>query len=345
MIAMWYHLEKPTVFVDHQAQKRSGHMGHAMVEYEPDYILDFYSNCDYDRANGHSGYGWMEYKRSLDGGQTWGPARRLPYSRRLYEEGIHTALCEKAVVTDTGAIVCFFQITDASKPMSCEPWSEPTYIVSRDKGETWSEARKACPVKGRIYDAVYRDGEILFIIQANDAANIFLGNLPEHHYELYCSDDDGRSFQLRSVIPIDAMGKGYGALEFTEDGKLMACVYDSVDEFHMPYCLSADRGKTWPDAGAAPVAKRIRNPQIVRTESGWLLHGRNGDKGDGLVLYASPDGVHWDEGVMVDVRPCPGVGYYSNNLYLRGRKKVLIQYSHVYDKNRVNIMHVWVNID
>ena len=84
----WYKLNKPTLFVDNQARKRSGHMGHAMVEYAPGRILDFYSNCDYDRVSGHSGYGWMEYRRSTDGGTTWEPARKLDYSVKLYEQGV-----------------------------------------------------------------------------------------------------------------------------------------------------------------------------------------------------------------------------------------------------------------
>ena len=340
----WYKLNKPTLFVDNQARKRSGHMGHAMVEYASGRILDFYSNCDYDRVSGHSGYGWMEYRRSTDGGTTWEPARKLGYSVKLYEQGVHTALCEKAVVTDGGVICCFFQITDASRPISCEPWSQPTYILSRDGGETWSEAREACGVKGRIYDALFRDGKILFIIQSNDASKSFLGSLPEHQYQLYCSEDQGEHFALRSTLPISAMNRGYGALEFMEDGKLIAYVYDSIDEYHMPYCVSADQGLTWSEVSFATFAKRIRNPQIVRTDSGWLLHGRNGGDGDGLVLYASSDGIHWDEGIMVDVRPGPGTGYYSNNLYLRSLNKVLIQYSHVYDKNRVNVMHVVVQV-
>ena len=72
-----YRMTSPEVFVDHQAQRRSGHMGHALVSYSPGCILDFYSNVDYDRVNGHSGYGWMEYKRSTDGGKSWSEAQNF----------------------------------------------------------------------------------------------------------------------------------------------------------------------------------------------------------------------------------------------------------------------------
>jgi hypothetical protein len=110
----------------------------------------------------------------------------------------------------------------------------------------------------------------------------------------------------------------------------------------MPYCISHDGGNTWSESGYGYFKRLIRNPQIARTADGWFLHGRNGDKGDGLVIYHSEDGINWDDGKVVILRPGPGVGYYSNNLYLAEERKLLIQFSHVYDLNRVNIMHMWV---
>lgn len=50
-----------------QKTRRGGHLGHAMVEYESGKILCFYANCNGKPNNGHSGDGWMEFKRSLDG--------------------------------------------------------------------------------------------------------------------------------------------------------------------------------------------------------------------------------------------------------------------------------------
>ncbi|MBR6498401.1 MAG: hypothetical protein IKT23_01790, partial [Clostridia bacterium] len=110
---MGYSYTKPQVFVDHQAQKRSGHMGHAFARTKDGKVLSFYSNCDYDRVHGHSGYGWMEYKVSSDFGLTWGEKRILDYSMDVFKQGEHTALCEKALSTDEGDIICLFQITDA----------------------------------------------------------------------------------------------------------------------------------------------------------------------------------------------------------------------------------------
>ena len=59
------------LFADHQKENRTGHLGHALVEYAPGKILAFYPNCSAEdpELDGHSGYGWMEYKRSVDGGR------------------------------------------------------------------------------------------------------------------------------------------------------------------------------------------------------------------------------------------------------------------------------------
>ena len=58
------------IFVDHSRNGRSGHMGHALVDAGGGRILDFYSNCDGRRCDGHSGFGWMEYRISEDYGKT-----------------------------------------------------------------------------------------------------------------------------------------------------------------------------------------------------------------------------------------------------------------------------------
>ncbi len=334
-----YRMTQPEVFVDHQSRKRSGHMGHAMVKYAPGCILDFYSNVDYDRVHGHSGYGWMEYKRSTDGGKTWGDPEILAYSKQVFDEGVHTALCEKAVCTSDGMICLLFQITDASLPIACEPWSEPTYIISRDGGYSWSDARVACPARGRIYDALAVGNSVQFLMQRNEH---FIGTSPEHDFALYRLDEADAGFELQSVLPISGIGKGYCTMEYRSDGSLLAYVYDIRDESQMPYCISPDGGNSWNAPSSARFRQLIRNPQLVRTSDNWFLHGRNGDKGDGLVIYRSVDGVHWDDGVVVIRRPGEGVGYYSNSLYLPEDRRLLIQFSHVYDLNRVNIMHMWI---
>lgn len=334
-----YRFTAPEIFVNHEAQKRSGHMGHALARLKDGAIIDFYSNVDYDRVHGHSGYGWMEYTFSRDGGKSWDKARVLEYSKKVFDEGVHTALCEKAVCAENGELCLLFQITDASLPIACEPWSEPTYITSKDGGKSWSEARICCDRKGRIYDALSHGDKVQFLLNRNEH---FIGSLPEHDIALYESTDLSKGFTLKSVLPVEGIGKGYCCMEYDFDGRLLAYVYDCRDETKMPYFISHDCGKTWTETGFGEFRQLIRNPQLRRTRAGWFLHGRNGDKGDGLVIYHSDDGIHWDEGTVVIRRPGPGVAYYSNNLYLEDERRLLIQFSHVYDLNRVNIMHMFV---
>lgn len=76
------------MFVNHQKNHRSGHLSHALVEYKKGHIIAFYSNCSGMRnrwSPGHNGFGWLEYKTSADGGETW--------SVRLHGERTPHAFC------------------------------------------------------------------------------------------------------------------------------------------------------------------------------------------------------------------------------------------------------------
>ena len=100
------------LFADLQASDRSSHLGHALVEYAPSKLLAYYPDCSAveKEHTGHSGDGWMKYKRSLDGGKTWSEAKDESHSKSYYEGSNHleSLMCEKAVVTDTGRIVMFY---------------------------------------------------------------------------------------------------------------------------------------------------------------------------------------------------------------------------------------------
>jgi hypothetical protein len=115
------------LLVDHSDNNRSGHMGHALVEYEDGKILAFYPNCSDDKG-GHSAVGWMEFKRSVDGGKTWGSSQILSFSKWLFEADMgRTALAEKAVVTDQGEIILFYLVCDISKNALWQPYWIPLY--------------------------------------------------------------------------------------------------------------------------------------------------------------------------------------------------------------------------
>ena len=345
------------LFVDHSPAGRSGHLGHALVEYADDKILAFYPNCSNDNK-GHSAVGWMEYKRSEDGGKTWSVPEVLSYSKQLFESGQNggpegekfSAFAEKAVLTDDGDIVLFFLVCNITTDTVWRRFQIPTHIISKDGGRTWSEPLTVVNERGRVYDARYVDGEILALFFANDNEINFLGNKPEHVYELYASKDGGRSFTKRSQLPFDTEGKSYGTMEQLESGSLVAYIYNRNDEFNMDYALSDDGGRTWSEVETSHFAKKMRNPQLTRMNGSYFLYGRSGSLGKEkghMVLYSSSDGLNWDEGVLLRMRE-HGLGAYSNGLVVGAlspdrKNRLLIQASHAYELSNTNVLHWWID--
>jgi hypothetical protein len=341
------------LFVDHAKAGRSGHLGHALVEYAPGKILAFYPNCS-DANSGHTGDGWMEYKRSEDGGRTWSAPTPLEYSKRVYESGQgRSVMCEKAICTTDGEILLFnLECANiAEKNFTWQPLAVPTFLRSSDSGTTWENAIPVGDEPGRIWDVLYHEGVIYVLELFNDSSIAWYGNLPEHHYSLYVSEDRGRTFARRSVLPFEIIQRGYGALAMLPDTGLIAYVYNQTDEKHLDYVISYDAGWTWSAPETAYFAKQIRNPQIAAFKDLFVMHGRSGSKGeDGipghLVLYTSRDGVHWDKGRYLQMRTA-GAGAYSNNLLVHdpdGRSdRLLIQASHAYEQSKTNIYHWWIS--
>ena len=151
------------LFIDNSPAGRSGHLGHALVEYEDGKILAFYPNCSGERHNpekpskGHSARGWMEYNRSEDGGETWSDRNVLAYSKNLFDTGQSgktskklSAFAEKAVRTDKGEIVVFFLVCYITTNVIWRQFQVPTYISSPDGGHTWSEPSALCESRGRV---------------------------------------------------------------------------------------------------------------------------------------------------------------------------------------------------
>lgn len=306
------------MFVDHAKKHRSGHMGHALVEYAKDCMLAFYSNCSGSIECGHTGYGWTEYKRTTDGGKTWSDPTVLDYSYESFISGCFNISCEKAVVTDDGVIVLFCL---RNKTITrWEPYLEPVVLRSFDNGDTWSEPLYFSDKRGRVMDALYKDGTIYALEFCNDAEVYWTGNKPEHVYRLYVSTDNGATFSEKSIPPFNTYGRSYGALEWLPDGRLAAFAYNEHDEFNLDYCISDDLGSTWSAPSVSFCAKRIRNPQICQLNGTYFLHGRSGCVSNMLpfhfVLYTSRDCIHWDEGVYLRItkgEEWGGAAYYSNN--------------------------------
>lgn len=339
------------LFVDNAKHQRSGHVGHALVEYEPGKILAFFANCSNERR-GHAGGGWMEYRRSMDGGRTWEETRVLDYSKQTYlSQCGRSVMTEKAVGTDQGTVVLLNLECDITENPFWEPFLTPTVLRSTDGGRSWGETHPFSDEPGRIYDALWHKGAVLVLEFCNDARKAFVGTEPEHLYKLFASTDDGKSFSVRSVLPFNTFHRSYGAMEVLPDGGLIAYIYNSDDEKHLDYTISYDDGVTWGPVQSAYFAKQIRNPQMSAFKDGYVLHGRSGSKGEEgikghFVLYNSPDGVHWDEGRYMKMREA-GVGAYSNNLRVHdpqtGRvERLLIQASHAYFESNVNVYHWWL---
>ena len=339
---------EPALFVDHQRNGRSGHVGHALVKYAPDCLLAFYADTSGDcppQFPGHSCFGWMAYRRSTDGGRNWSAPRELDYSKKVFLEGIHTISCEKAVSPASNVIILFCLVNDRCAPFCCSPWGVPTYLVSRDGGETWSESRNLGDQRGRIYDARIIQDEILVLQSCNPN---FEGRDPLNHYALYGSRDGGGTFELKSILPFDIRGRGYGALAELPYGRLIVYVYNLYQERYPDTLISDDGGHTWGAPDRAFLAKSIRNPQIARVGGSYILHGRSGQLGPcyALVLYTSDDGIHWDEGTYLRMPVGGGFGYacfYSNNVVLDDHR-VLIQFSDAYAGARVNIRHLTLSV-
>ncbi len=182
----------------------------------------------------------------------------------------------------------------------------------------------------------------------NDASISWTGSLPEHQYLLLASNDEGKSFQKRSILPFDVQNRGYGTICTLGNNELIAYCYNSGDEYHADYVLNHDLGRTWDKPKKAYFSKKTRNPQMISFGNGYLMHGRSRntepDAGN-LIIYYSQDGIHWDYGCVL--AQCEaGYGAYSNSMTVcePDRKRLYIQSSHAYKENKTDIVAWWIDV-
>ena len=340
------------LFVDHQKRGGSGHNGQALVEYRKDHLLAFYlhGSAGAGTGGGHHPLGWTAYRRSTDGGKSWGPPEVLEYSKQLYDHPDYfSGYVKEAVLAPDGTIVAigcrFHRDYPASSPDICD---SAFYVRSRDGGQTWEDAQVLCPedpVLGRPQASHVHDGAIYVLFTHGPV----WGNHRPHR--LYVSTDNGVTFARRSDLTLDD-ACWYGAMARLDNGSIIAYGYRQRDEHHLQYVISEDDGHTWSSPATAHFAKKIRAP-IMSEKLGdyYFIHGRSGMAGEGsrnLVLYSSRDGIRWDEGRYLRVGP--GTYAYSNNVVV-GRfdptspPRLLIQSSIAYDgANKVNVHHWWVDL-
>ncbi|TVR51821.1 MAG: exo-alpha-sialidase [Spirochaetaceae bacterium] len=346
------------VFVDHQKHGRSGHGGNCLTQCRNGDILAFYSNVSGDLHKGHGTFGWSEYKRSTDGGKTWGEPVELAYSRRMYDSAeVGSALVFAATTAPDGKVVAFVcRFAEEGLWVKQEP---PVVLLSHDDGRTWSEPHPLDPGASvedvsLTFDAVFvRDGKI-YIGFMGGSANYCPGP-----YSLYVSEDNGASFERRSELPFDAENY-YVTAGVLDDGKIIVYSYPyrkgsaEINERDIPYVTSSDDGRTWSDVRTTRFAKRIRNMQMSEKIGDlYFLHGRSGSMGPAgekghLVLYCSRDGINWDDGLILYRKERGGGDCYSANTVVTsprdGSRRLLIQSSIAYeaDNSRVNEHHWWV---
>lgn len=337
-------LSEPVLYVDNKSRNRSGHMTHAMAEFAPGKLIDFNSNCTAEKYGGHSTFGWVEYRISEDGGETYSDVYELPYSKKALYDGIYDISVEKAVACDDGRIVAICLRNDADQ--LCQPWDTPMTVTSFDGGKTWTEEKELCSYKGRVYDACYYNGVIYVLEFCNDGTGDFCGEKEEHVYRIFTSNNNGESFEELCVVPVPSLGRGYGAMLFDDNGNLHVYAYNVKDEYNIDHIISKDCGKTWEKPELCFVKEGLRNPQIAQIDGIYIAHGRNMTY-NGFVLYTSEDGQNWDEGTYIGYEdgPC----YYSNNIVLKdknGKNRLLMQYSESYGRECcVNVKHMWLSID
>lgn len=342
-------IEKPHIYVDNESRKRSGHMTHALARFSENEFIAFNSNCSAKRWGGHSPYGFIEYRLSQDSGKTFSEIFTLPYSIESFLDGIYAISVEKAVVCDDGTLVAFCLRNSAEGPTCCEPWDIPTVITSSDKGKSFSTPQELCTYKGRVYDAVYKDGVIYALQFCNEN---FLGTEKEHVYRIFTSEDNGKSFEEKCILPIDGKDHSYASLLIDKDGNLHAYGYCASNEQYLDHAISYDNGKNWTVLEPCFIKEGARNPQIALVDGVYILHGRAQDR-KGFMIYSSPDGQNWDEGVRLAPKNHLAGAFYSNNLNLKDENGefLLVQFSETYtDKEdafyvaTVNVMHTQIRI-
>lgn len=340
---------KGILYVNREADGRSGHGNQALAECTNGDLLSFYPNTDGAVMAGHSTTGWTEYRRSNDGGRTWSAPTVLEYSKAmLLSKDLNSALVEEAVTAPNGTVIAF-----VGRYTKAEWWrTTPVYLTSRDNGRTWSAPRPVDPAAdiahlGRTHAVCVHQGTIYVLFDSGTHNSKKDGT----GHKLYVSTDNGGSFQRRSALPFGELA-WYGAMNVIQGNRLIAYVYNNADERNIEYATSDDFGATWSAVQTTLVAKALRNPQLSSEINGvYLLHGRSGHQGPeacNLVLYRSTDGIHWDEGVFLNKGPNNDADSYSTNEVLGkyspgGPQRLLIQASVAYDgKRRVNLHHWFI---
>ncbi len=354
------------LFVDRYAKGKSGHGNNSITECQNGDLVAFYSvtGIGKDHWDGHGVGGWSEYRRSTDGGLTWSKPTVFDYSRRMWDgDEVCSALVYSLVTAPNGTLIATV-IRYAN--VGWKKQRTPVYFLSDDHGHTWKgphefdESATVDDISFTMNTSFVHDGEV-FIVFRGGTSNMTPGG-PQ---TLWVSSDDGKSFSQRSILPFDH-ATYYWAAGALDDGEIIVYTYDAhlktVDktaEQNIPYVTSKDGGRTWSEVHTTHFGKGIRNMQLSgKLGERYFIQGRSGsnsrvlvsdDPGpNNFVLYSSPDGIHWDDGIVLMSRSqTPGSGdcYSANEVigkYDPATPERLLIHSDVsYGGGRITNMHQW----
>ncbi len=346
---------KGILFIDRQKHGRSGHGGNCLTECRNGDVVAFYSNVSGEIEKGHGVAGWSEYRRSEDGGKTWGEPVVVDYSKTTWDaDEMYAAIVFGAGTAPDGTLIAF--VSRFEKDLWVKGWP-PVYLLSHDHGQTWSEPH-ALDVDATVedvsltFDAVFTHNRQVFAV--------FMGGTNDYcygPYSLYVSSDNGETFSRRSILPFNRENY-YVTAGVLDTGDIIVYSYpyrktEPIDEYNIPYVTSADEGRTWSEVRTTHFPRAIRNPQLSRKIGDlYFLHGRSGSLSRDprhLILYSSPDGIHWDDGTILHHKEGGGGDAYSANEVI-GKydptvsNRLLIQSSIAYEdgNSNVNAHHWWV---
>lgn len=342
---------KGIMFVNHEATGRSGHSFSTLTECQNGDILAFYGNTSGIIHGGHTTMGWTEYKRSRDGGKTWGDPAVFEYSKKVWDENRKTdgtspknSLVMSVETAPNGNLVA---IVMASGPTS------PLYLLSYDNGYTWSEPKILDTSATK--EEVYRPRNTTFIHDGTLYV-AFIGEEIFGEETLYASEDNGETFTRRSSHLFAGRtytrNVGYITGNVLDDGRFIIYGYQGTkgEEHNAPYVISEDNGYTWSEVRYTYFEKKIRHPQMSgKVGDYYFLTSRSGSYGvygGHLVLYKSKDGINWDSGVILNTEGGTSDSYSANKVIGKYDQstpdRLLIQSSIIYTGSRVNLKHWWI---